>query len=396
MSNKDFYQILGVSRNATKNEIKSAFRKLAMENHPDRNQGNKEAERKFKEVNEAYQVLMDDEKRAAYDRFGSAAFEHGEARGGFGQDFGDFMSDIFDNIFGEGRGATMRNPGGSDQFRGANLRYDVSLTLEEAYSGKKETVSLYTYVRCEPCGATGARSGSKPKQCSVCRGLGRVRATQGFFAIERTCTACDGTGQVISDPCTFCKGEGRVMNKKVLTVPIPAGVDHETRIKVSGEGECGSRGGKTGDLFLFVTVKPHRIFKRQGNDLFCTLNVSIVTAALSGEVMVTMIDGSQARLKIPEGTQNNSTLRMKDKGMPQMHSQHFGDLYVQIQVDTPKNLNSEQKKALKAFGELYTSNTSTDAQYSSFTRVIDAVKGVLRKFKSECDLIAWKQYVSKC
>src|SRR5215212_1818225 len=310
MSKRDYYEVLGVAKTATEAELKSAFRKLAMKYHPDRNPGDKDAEIHFKEINEAYQVLSDGQKRAAYDRFGHAAFAQGGGGPGFGTDFSEFMSDIFENFFGETRG---RGRGGSARERGADMRYNLEITLEEAFQGKAATLKIPSSVTCEVCAGSGAKAGSKPRTCPTCAGYGRVRAAQGFFAIERTCPNCHGRGEVIDDPCGNCGGAGRVNRERTLSINVPAGVDDGLRIRLAGEGESGLRGGPSGDLYVFLSIKPHEFFQRDGADLFCRVPISMVTAALSGEITVPVIDGSQTQVRIPAGTQTAKQFRIKGK-----------------------------------------------------------------------------------
>ena len=359
MSKRDYYEVLGVARTATDGEMKSAFRKLAMVYHPDRNPGDKEAELKFKELNEAYQCLSDGQKRAAYDRFGHAAFSQGGQGGpGFGNEFGDFMSDIFDTFFGDARGGggpggrpgagPGGRPGGGRE-RGADLRYNLEISLEEAFTGKTETIKMPTSVTCEVCAGSGAKAGSKPKTCPTCGGYGRVRAAQGFFAIERTCPACHGRGEIIEDPCTACSGAGRVTRERTLSINVPAGVDDGLRIRLAGEGESGLRGGPAGDLYIFLSIKPHPFFQRDGADLFCRVPISMVTAALSGEITVPVIDGSHTSVRVPAGTQTNKQFRLKGKGMPVLRSRDVGDLYIQVFVETPQNLTKRQRELLQEF-----------------------------------------------
>ncbi len=353
MSKRDYYEVLGVSKTITEVELKSAFRKLAMVHHPDRNPGNKEAEIKFKEVNEAYQCLSDGQKRAAYDRFGHAAFSQGGAGGpGFGNEFGDFMSDIFENFFGDGRGNPRGRGGAPGRERGADLRYNLEISLEEAFSGKTEELRIPTAVACEPCGGSGAKAGSKARPCPTCGGYGRVRAAQGFFAIERTCPNCHGRGEVIDDPCPSCSGAGRITRERSLSINVPAGVEDGLRIRLAGEGESGLRGGASGDLYVFLSIKPHAFFQRDGADLFCRVPISMVTAALSGEITVPVIDGSQTQVRIPSGTQTGKQFRIKGKGMPVLRSREVGDLYIQVSVETPQNLTKRQRELLLEFDQM--------------------------------------------
>jgi molecular chaperone DnaJ len=373
MSKRDYYEVLEVARTATEAELKSAFRKLAMKYHPDRNPGDKDAEIHFKELNEAYQCLSDGQKRAAYDRFGHAAFAQGAGGGpGFGADFTDFMSDIFDNFFGDSRGRG-RSSGGRE--RGADLRYNLEITLEEAYEGKTATVTIPTSLSCEQCGGSGAKPGSKPKTCPTCAGQGRVRATQGFFSIERTCPNCHGRGETIDDPCPQCGGAGRVTRERTLSVNVPAGVEDGTRIRLAGEGEAGVRGGPTGDLYIFLSIKPHAFFQRDGADLFCRVPISLVTAALGGEFTVPSLDGADAKVKVPEGTQTGKQFRLRGKGMPVLRSRDIGDLYIQVVVETPQALTKRQRELLLEF-ERESSRDTHPESAGFFSRVREFFDGL--------------------
>jgi len=359
MAKRDFYEILGVGKEAGEGELKSAFRKLAMQCHPDRNPGDKAAEAKFKELNEAYQTLSDPQKRAAYDRFGHAAFEQNGGAGGFSPDFGASMADIFDDLFGEMMGG--RRGGRGSQNRGADLRYNLEITLEEAFSGKTQTIKVPTSITCEVCTGTGAKPGSKPKKCPTCGGMGRVRASQGFFAIERTCPSCQGRGEVIDNPCGNCSGAGRVMRERTLSVNIPAGVEDGTRIRLANEGEAGVRGGPSGDLYIFLSLKPHPFFQRDGADLFCRVPISMVQAALGGEIGVPTIDGGEAKVKILEGTQSGKQFRLRSRGMPVLRSKDVGDLYIQALVETPQNLTRRQRELLQEFDKESSQHTNPEA-----------------------------------
>ncbi|MDB5559418.1 MAG: dnaJ [Enterovirga sp.] len=375
MSKRDYYEVLGVPRTATDVELKSTFRKLAMKLHPDRNPGDSEAEVKFKEVNEAYQVLSDGQKRAAYDRFGHAAFQNGgggPGGPGFGADFGDVMSDIFDTFFG---GARAGRGGGSGRERGADMRYNLEVTLEEAYQGKTASITIPTSVACEVCSGTGAKAGSKPRACPTCGGAGRVRAAQGFFSIERTCPNCHGRGEVIDDPCQNCGGAGRVTRERTLTVNVPAGVEDGTRIRLAGEGEAGLRGGPAGDLYIFLSIKPHPFFQRDGADLFCQVPISLVTAALGGEFTVPTLDGLDARVKVPEGTQSGRQFRLRGKGMTVLRSRDIGDLYIQVAVETPQNLTRRQRELLLEFERESSGDTHPESS-GFFARVRDFFDGI--------------------
>jgi molecular chaperone DnaJ len=377
MSKRDYYEILGVERNADEKALKSAFRKLAMKYHPDRNPGDAEAELRFKELNEAYQALSDPQSRAAYDRFGHEAFAQGGAGGpggpGFGNDFSDFMSDIFENFFGETRGRRGGGRGGRE--RGADLRYNLEIDLEDAFNGKTETITIPTSVACEACSGTGAKAGSKPRTCPTCGGIGRVRAQQGFFTIERTCPNCHGRGEVIDDPCDSCGGSGRVTRERTLTVNIPAGVEDGTRIRLAGEGEAGLRGGPAGDLYIFLSIKPHAFFQRDGADLFSRVPISMVTAALGGEFTTPTIDGSDAKVKIPAGTQTGKQFRLRGKGMPVLRSRDTGDLYIQVVIETPQNLTKRQRELLEEF-EAECSKETHPESHGFLSRVREFFDGI--------------------
>ena len=369
MSKRDYYEVLGVSRTCSEAELKSAFRKLAMQHHPDRNPGNAECEHRFKEINEAYDVLKDGDKRAAYDRFGHAAFEHGGMGGGhgFGADFAHSFADIFDDLFGMGGGRRGRTQG---RERGSDLRYNMEISLEEAYAGKTAQIRIPTSVICESCSGTGAKAGSKPKSCATCGGAGKVRHAQGFFTLERTCPACHGQGQVIENPCPSCAGAGRITRERTLSVNIPAGVEDGTRIRLAGEGEAGLRGGPAGDLYIFLSLAPHEFFQRDGADLHCRVPISMVTAALGGEFEVPSIDGSQVRVKVPGGTQVGRRFRLSGKGMPVLRSKQSGDMYVQVAVETPQNLTKPQRELLVEFEKLSSEHTQPESA-SFFSRVKD-------------------------
>ena len=353
MAKRDYYEILGVSRTCTERELKAAFRRLAKKYHPDANPDDPEAAEKFKEINEAYEVLKDPQKRAAYDRYGHAAFSNGGSAGagggpfdGFGPDFGAAMSDIFEEMFGEFMGGGRRR---SQAARGADLRVDLDITLSEAFFGKKATITLHTAVPCEACEGTGAAKGSQPRICPTCGGRGAVRTSSGFFTVERTCPSCHGQGEIIADPCDVCGGSGRVAKERKLKVKIPAGVEDGTRIRLAGEGEAGLRGGPPGDLYIFLSVRPHEFFQRDGADLFCRVPISMVKAALGGEIEVPTIEGEKARVTIPEGTQHGARFRLKGKGMPVLNSSRRGDMYIQVDVETPVNLTERQKELLREF-----------------------------------------------
>jgi molecular chaperone DnaJ len=352
MSKEDLYNTLGMDRDATSDDLKRAYRKLAMKYHPDRNPGDKEAERKFKEINGAYDVLKDDQKRAAYDRFGHAAFEQGGPGGGFdggfpGGGFASGFADIFDEMFGDfvggGRG------GGQASGRGADLRYNMEVSLEDAYHGKRATIRVPTSVPCEDCNGSGAAGGAAPIICGTCRGHGRVRAQSGFFTVERTCPTCQGVGKVISKPCRTCGGAGRTQKEKSLSVNIPAGVEEGTRIRLGGEGEAGLRGAPPGDLYIFLSIAAHRIFQRDGANIYCRVPIPMTTASLGGTIHVPVVDGGRARITIPPGTQTGHQFRLKGKGMTVLRSKAGGDMFVQAVVETPVNLTSRQEELLREF-----------------------------------------------
>jgi molecular chaperone DnaJ len=352
MAKQDYYETLGVAKGASADDLKKAYRKLAMQFHPDRNPGDKAAEHKFKEINEAYDVLKDDQKRAAYDRFGHAAFDGAAgAPGGFrpgagGFDFGSGFADIFDEMFGEFMGGRR---GGSGAARGADMRYNLEITLEEAFQGRETRIRVPTSVSCEACGGSGAAKGSRPVTCQTCHGRGRVRAQQGFFTIERTCPACQGAGRVIEDPCRPCSGSGRVRKEKTLSVTIPRGVEDGQRIRLSGEGEAGMNGASAGDLYIFIGVKPHALFQRDGADIHCRVPLPMTTAALGGTVEVPTIEGTRANVTIPSGTQSGHQFRLKAKGMTGLHGRGRGDMYIDIMVETPVNLSKKQQDLLREF-----------------------------------------------
>ena len=373
MSKRDYYEVLGVERTATEVELKASFRKLAMQHHPDRNPGDKQAEIRFKEINEAYQILSDGQKRAAYDRFGHQAFAQGEGQGGpgFGPDFSDFMSDIFDTFFGE----TRQRGRGQGRERGADRRADLEITLEEAYKGKTATIDVPTNMLCERCAGSGAKPGAKPRTCATCHGHGRVHATQGFFSIERACPTCHGRGQTIDNPCPACAGMGRVTRERQLSVNIPAGVEDGTRIRLAGEGDAGVRGAASGDLYLFLSVKPHAFYQRDGADLFCRVPISMVAASLGGEVVVPTLDGGEAKLRIPEGVQTGKQFRLKGKGMPILRSRDHGDLHIQAVVETPQNLTRRQRELLVEF-EKESSNATQPESTGFFAKVKDFFEGL--------------------
>jgi len=376
MSKRDYYEVLGVTRTSTEVELKAAFRKLAMQHHPDRNPGDKDCEHRFKEINEAYDVLKDGDKRAAYDRFGHAAFEHGGMGGGhgFGADFGSTFADIFEGIFGMGS-ARGRSSG---RERGSDLRYNMEITLDEAFRGKTAQIRIPTSVVCEACSGSGAKVGTKPKPCSSCGGAGKIRHAQGFFTLERTCPTCHGRGQVIDDPCKVCGGGGRVTRERTLSVNIPAGVEDGTRIRLAGEGEAGLRGGPPGDLYIFLEVASHEFFQRDGADLYCRVPISMASAALGGEFEVPAIDGSKVKFKVPSGTQTGRRFRLAGKGMPVLRAKQTGDMYVQVAVETPQNLTKRQRELLAEFEKLSSEVTQPESA-GFFSRVKEFLDGLGRR-----------------
>src|SRR5579862_7931591 len=355
-----YYETLEVERNADETKLKAAFRKLAMKWHPDRNPGDKASEVRFKEINEAYEVLKDSDKRAAYDRFGHAAFEHGGGMGGagpgFGAGFASSFSDIFEDLFGM---ASQRSRGGRE--RGADLRYNMEISLEEAFQGKTAQIEIPVSVTCEACSGIGAKAGTKPKACSTCGGAGRIRQAQGFFTLERTCPGCQGRGQMIEDACPSCAGTGRVTRERTLSVNIPQGVEDGTRIRLAGEGEAGLRGGPPGDLYIFLSLTAHEFFQRDGADLHCRVPISMTSAALGGEFEVPAIDGSKAKVKVPAGTQTGRRFRLAGKGMPVLRAKQTGDMYVQVVVETPQNLTKRQRELLAEFEKLSSKDTQPEA-----------------------------------
>ena len=369
MSKRDYYDVLGTSKGASADEIKKAYRKKAKELHPDRNADNPDAENQFKEVNEAYDCLKDPEKKAAYDRFGHAAFEGGMGggpRGGHPGGNGDFasaFSDVFDDLFGDFMGGRGGGGGGRRAARGADLRYNLRVTLEEAFTGVQKTIKVPSTVACGECDGSGAEGGSEPTTCPTCSGMGKVRAQQGFFTVERTCPTCSGMGQIIKNPCKACGGHGRVHKDRSLSVNIPAGVETGTRIRLSGEGEAGMRGGPAGDLYIFIDVARHDLFEREDMNLFCRVPVSMTTAALGGDIEVPTIDGGRSRVKIPSGSQSGRQMRLRGKGMPALRGAGSGDMFIELAVETPVNLSSKQKELLREFENLSDDNNPESSNF---------------------------------
>jgi molecular chaperone DnaJ len=366
LSKRDFYEVLGCQPQADEATLKSAYRKLAMQFHPDRNPGSTDAETRFKEVNEAYDTLKDPQKRAAYDRFGHAAFENGGmGRGahGFGPEFASSMSDIFEDIFGDfmggaAAGAGRGRQGGAARLRGSDLRYNLEISLDESFAGQTVEIDVPTLVACNTCDGSGAKPGTGTHTCRQCSGHGKVRAAQGFFTIERTCPVCQGRGEMMDEPCTDCGGQGRRQQNRKLSVDIPRGIEDGTRIRLANEGEAGVRGGPPGDLYIFVSIKPHELFHRDGADLYARVPIAMTTAALGGEFEVPTLDGARAKVKVPAGTQPGQRVRLKAKGMPVLRSKDTGDLYVQLDIETPQNLSKRQRELLEEFSRITTNETN--------------------------------------
>ncbi|WP_319825241.1 molecular chaperone DnaJ [Thalassovita sp.] len=369
MSKRDYYEVLGISKGASADEIKKAYRTKAKELHPDRNADNPDAEAQFKEANEAYDCLKDADKKAAYDRYGHAAFEGGMGGGhpgaGFHGQRGDFasaFSDVFDDLFGDFMGG--RGGGGRQRAsRGADLRYNLRVSLEDAYRGAQKTINVPSSIACSSCNGSGAEGGGEPTTCPTCSGMGKVRAQQGFFTVERTCPTCSGMGQIIKNPCKSCGGHGRVHKDRSLSVNIPAGVETGTRIRLSGEGEAGLRGGPSGDLYIFIEVSRHDLFEREDLNLFCRVPVSMTTAALGGDIEVPTIDGGRSRVKVPAGSQSGRQMRLRGKGMPALRGGGIGDMFIEMAVETPVNLNARQKELLREFEKLGDDNNPESSTF---------------------------------
>ena len=375
MSKRDYYDVLGVPKGSQADAIKKAYRTKAKELHPDRNSDNPNAESQFKEVNEAYEVLKDADKKAAYDRYGHAAFEGGGGQGfGGGGDFSSAFSDVFDDLFGDFMGGGRG--GRKQQSRGSDLRYNLSISLEEAFAGLQKTINIPSAVKCGSCNGTGAAGGSSPTTCPTCSGLGKVRATQGFFTVERGCPTCSGVGQIIKNPCSSCGGQGTQKKDKALSVNVPPGVETGTRIRLAGEGETAPRGGVSGDLYIFIEVSKHKIFERDGLNLFCRVPVSMAKASLGGEVEVPTIDGGRSRVRIPAGSQSGRQMRLKGKGMPAIKTIQKGDMFIEMAVETPVNLTTKQKELLQEFEELSEDNNpETNSFFSSVKTFWESMKG---------------------
>jgi molecular chaperone DnaJ len=377
MAKRDYYDLLGVAKNASGDDIKKAYRKLAMQHHPDRNPGDKSAEQKFKDVNEAHEVLKDEQRRAAYDRFGHAAFEGGRGAGGPG-DFGfaQGFADIFDEMFGDfmgGGGRGRRGEAGSP--RGDDLRYNLEVTLDDAFKGRQTTIRVPTLTGCETCGGSGAAPGSKPVTCQTCYGSGRVRAQQGFFTVERACPTCHGAGRMIENPCRACNGQGRVRKEKTLSVSIPAGVEDGTRIRLAGEGEAGVRGGAAGDLYIFLSVRPHRFFIRDGANIHCKVPIPMTVSALGGALEVPTLDGTTARINVAAGMQSGHQMRLRGKGMTVLRSPARGDMVIELVVETPQHLTKKQQELLREFEKAGDKDRTSPASEGFFSRMKEFLAG---------------------
>ncbi len=380
MAKRDFYDILGVPKGTSAEDLKKAYRAKAKELHPDRNSDNPNAEAQFKEVNEAYDVLKDADKKAASDRYGHAAFEGGMGgggqRGAGGGDFSAAFSDVFEDLFGDFMGRSGGGAGRSRAQRGSDLRYNLRVSLEESFKGIQKTINVPSSVACDTCRGTGAEGGAEPVTCPTCSGMGKVRAQQGFFTVERACPTCHGQGQIVKNPCKSCAGAGRIERERALSVNIPAGVETGTRIRLASEGEAGMRGGPSGDLYIFIEVKDHPIFQRDGVNLFCRVPVSIITAALGGEVEVPTIDGGTSRVKVPEGAQTGKQMRLRAKGMPALRGGGVGDMLIELAVETPVKLTARQREILREFEALSAENNPEGSSF--FTKVRgfwDGMKG---------------------
>lgn len=373
MAKRDFYEVLGAKRGASADELKKAYRTKAKELHPDRNSDNPDAEAQFKEINEAYDVLKDADKKAAYDRYGHAAFEGGMGGGpranggGYGGqgDFSSAFSDVFEDLFGDFMGGGRAGGTRSRAQRGSDLRYNMRVSLEDAFRGVQKTINVPASVACDACRGTGAEGGAEPVTCPTCSGMGKVRAQQGFFTVERTCPTCNGMGQIVKNPCKVCGGAGRSEKERALSVNIPAGVETGTRIRLAGEGEAGLRGGPSGDLYIFIEVKDHAIFQRDGVHLFCRVPVTMATAAMGGEVEVPTIDGGKSRVKVPAGSQTGKQMRLRGKGMPALRGGSAGDMLIELAVETPVNLTSRQKELLREFEKLSEDNNPEGSSFFS-------------------------------
>ena len=370
MAKRDYYETLGVSKGATEADIKKAFRSKARELHPDKNAGSSKAEEEFKAVNEAYDVLKDPNKKAAYDQYGHAAFENGGfGNAGGGGDFSSAFSDVFEDLFGDFMGGSSRRGSAPSSRRGSDLRYNMTISLEDAYRGKSTTIQVPSSVKCERCSGTGGKDGTQPSSCPTCGGMGKVRAQQGFFTVERTCPTCSGRGQMNKDPCRFCSGSGTTQKNKNLSVNIPPGVETGTRIRLTGEGEAGFQNGPTGDLYIFTEVLDHSIFQREGTNLFCQIPISIVSATLGGDIEAPTLDGGKTRVKVPAGIQSGKQLRLRGKGMPNIRGKSYGDLYIELSIETPVNLNEKQRSLLMEFEKSLQASDNSPKHSNFFSKV---------------------------
>ena len=370
MAKRDYYETLGVSRSASEADIKKAFRSKARELHPDKNSGSSKAEEEFKAVNEAYDVLKDSNKKAAYDQYGHAAFENGGfGNAGGGGDFSSAFSDVFEDLFGDFMGGSSRRGSASSSRRGSDLRYNMTISLEDAYRGKSTTITVPSSIKCEQCSGTGAKDGTQPSSCPTCSGMGKVRAQQGFFTVERTCPTCSGRGQMNKNPCRFCSGSGTTQKNKNLSVNIPPGVETGTRIRLTGEGEAGLQNGPAGDLYIFTEVLDHSIFQREGANLFCQIPISIVSATLGGNIEAPTLDGGKTRVKVPAGIQSGKQLRLRGKGMPNIRGKSHGDLYIELSIETPVNLNEKQRSLLMEFEKSLQASDNNPKHSNFFSKV---------------------------
>lgn len=374
-TSRNLYEILDVDNSASKDELKKSYRKLAMKYHPDRNSGNKDAETKFKEINYAYDILKDDKKKEMYDRFGHTAFENNgnNYQNSNNNNFGNF-SNIFDEVFGEFMGNTSANQKNTNK-KGIDLKYDLKITLEDAFRSTQKIITISTLAKCNTCNGMGSKKGSSIKTCNHCNGIGKIHSQQGFFTIEKTCPQCQGMGEIIKNPCSNCNGTGRKNKNRNLKVSIPKGVEEGTRIRLSGEGESGIRNGTPGDLYVFLTIKNHKFFTRKNEDLNCTVPIPMIQAALGGYIEVPTIDGFPVKVSLPKGTQNGKILRLKDKGMPIMHRLSRGALYVKINVETPINLSQKQKEILEQFNNASPSRGNNPSSSSFLGKLKDFLAG---------------------
>ncbi len=378
MTDRDYYEILGITKSANGDEIKKSFRKLAMQYHPDRNPGNKEAETKFKEINEAYEVLKDEQKRAAYDRYGHQAFASGMGNGAGGNPFGGFefnfgtggFSDIFSQVFSDFMGGGQRE-GAAYAQSGADVRYNLTISLEDAFFGVEKEIKIPSSVVCEKCHGHGTKDGKEAPICQHCHGRGRIQAQKGFFVVEQTCPYCKGSGRLVTEPCSECRGQGVVHQEKTIKIKIPAGIEDDTRMRIAGGGEAGIRGGENGDLYVFINIKEHKLYTRDGANLYTKVPVSMCCAALGGKIEIPAIDGEKLEVSIAAGTQNDQVVRLKNKGMNVLRSKNRGDLFVKIRVETPVNLTAKQKELLEEFRNISKDDSCQPEAKSFFDKIKD-------------------------